>query len=154
MLSPGAQGNQTGNGWGRGMAAIAAAPGPVPALRGPLWGPRREGDPSRSIPIDKGGNYISLAFSANPHGAAGETRQRTEIKVSANLFIRSKYSHTYRKLNVFLKNEVRFSFLSKRQIFLCIYIQCWEILGKKISKEFPVQFKSKIIYIIYSKETL
>lgn len=33
---------------------------------------------SRSILIDKGGNYISLAFSANPHGPAGDMKRETK----------------------------------------------------------------------------
>lgn len=35
-------------------------------------------DSSRSILIDKGGNYISLGFSANPHGPAGDTERETK----------------------------------------------------------------------------
>ena len=80
MLSPIARGNQTGNKAGvlegggipvvAGAAATLAPPGP--SLGRGLW------DPSQSILIDRGGNYISLAFSANPHGPAGDTKRETK----------------------------------------------------------------------------
>lgn len=77
MLSPIAHGNQRGNkAWTRegeegegcrGIATLASTPAPPGASLGKGF---RE-TPSRSMLIDEGGNYISLAFSANPHGAAG-----------------------------------------------------------------------------------
>lgn len=58
---------------------------PAP-LRDPIWEGACE-TRGRSILIDKGGNYISLAFSANPHGPAGNTkreRQREWVKEKNN----------------------------------------------------------------------
>lgn len=79
MLSTIAHGNQTGNKapapregaaarWPRGCNT-----GPSGALCG-----RDLRDPSQSIVIDRGGNYISLAFSPNPRGSAGDTEAETK----------------------------------------------------------------------------
>lgn len=54
---------------GGGSAEVAAAAA-TPAPSGPSLG-RGPRDLGRSILIDKGGNYISLAFSANPRSPAG-----------------------------------------------------------------------------------
>lgn len=56
------------------MVAVGAG---TLAPPGPSLG-RALRDPSRSILIDKDGNYISLAFSANPHGPAGDMKRETK----------------------------------------------------------------------------
>lgn len=86
MLSPIAHGNQTGNrAWtavgGRECSAVLYVSHRRPPsgnLSGTLSGKGVCETPSRSILIDKGGNYISLAFSANPHGPAGDTERETK----------------------------------------------------------------------------